>query len=156
MASALHVVFLLCGISGLLAVASADHKKDCCCPKEWIQFQSYCYKHIALKKNFSDAEETCQLFHGNLVSIEGPVENAVVLQLIRDNSGGFTNDTWIGAQDTLQDGTYLWTDGAPFVFNDFDMVTNPGPCAEIDEDERWNGDDCTDLNPFVCERDVCI
>ncbi|XP_061828631.1 C-type lectin domain family 19 member A-like [Nerophis lumbriciformis] len=156
MTSALRVVFLLCGISGLLAVAqSVIHKKECGCPKEWIQFQSYCYKHIELQKTFADAEETCQLFHGNLVSIEGPVENAVVLQLIRDYNDGFVIDTWIGGHDTLLDGTYWWTDGAPFVFSDFDMA-NTGACVEIDDDERWNGDDCTDLNPFVCERDVCI
>ncbi|XP_061758522.1 low affinity immunoglobulin epsilon Fc receptor-like [Nerophis ophidion] len=157
MASALQVVFLLCGISGLLAVASADDKKECGCPKEFIRFQSYCYKYIPLMKDFTQAEEICQQLHGNLVSIEGPVENAVVLQLIRDNNDGAVIDTWIGAHDVLEAGTYLWTDGAIFDFSGFDgALPNSGLCVEIDNDMFWNDDDCTDFNSFICERDVCI
>nr|XP_057907722.1 neurocan core protein-like [Doryrhamphus excisus] len=169
MAFNLSVFLLLCGTCVLLTGAFRPSEgkgkgkgKECRCPKGWTQYQDYCYIYQDYNRAFADAERVCQLFHGNLVSICDEVENAVILQLIRDHNDGNLTDTWIGLHDTLEEGDYLWTDGTFLRFDDFGVLPTPpeadgNDCVEIEDfDGRWDDDNCTDLNPYVCIRPVCI
>ncbi|XP_054648060.1 lithostathine-1-alpha-like [Dunckerocampus dactyliophorus] len=167
MAFNLRLFLLLCGACVLLTEAcgpsqSKSKGKDCSCPKGWTQYQSYCYIYQEYNRTFADAERVCQLFHGNLVSICDVVENAIVLQLIRNHNDGDLVDTWIGLHDNLEEGDYMWVDGTDVSFTNFGVLPTPPDadgedCVEIEEDDGlWDDDECTDGNPYVCIRPVCI
>ncbi|XP_061551926.1 galactose-specific lectin nattectin-like isoform X2 [Phycodurus eques] len=158
MAFTLRSLFLLCGISGLLAAVRAD-KNGNYCPQGWTQLDDKCYIFVQQQRTFIDAEQICILRGGNLVSILDAKENALVLELIRDTLGDI-QDTWIGQHDGVEEGTFLWTDGSPV---DFGAYTAPQPdnfngvedCVEISsQTEAWNDDECTDVNFFVCIKEA--
>ncbi|XP_061629060.1 lactose-binding lectin l-2-like [Phyllopteryx taeniolatus] len=158
MAFALHSLFLLCGISGLLTgVWSFPMKfyKDNNCPKDWTQLDSLCYIYEEELRSFADAEAICNILGGNLVSIHSGLENAVVLEVAKNGTAGF----WIGLSDSLEADDYIWTDGTREDFTNFD-VTNPslpqpnsanGDCVQLDKNDGfWQTMGCADLAPYVC------
>ena len=91
----------------------------------------------------------CVEWGGHLVSIHSDVENYVV-NSIRD-----TNDfTWIGLSDTDTDGTYVWTDGSAFDYENF----------ASNQPDSLGGESCFHLfnenrgeltwNDYHCSRDT--
>ncbi|XP_054654124.1 snaclec stejaggregin-A subunit beta-1-like [Dunckerocampus dactyliophorus] len=101
MALALRVLFLLCGISGLLtgAWSLSHHGYGGCCPRGWNQLNDHCYslKHEA--KTFADAASVCQTLGGNLVSIHSYLENLVTVGLLEKGDAKFA---WIGLHDPAE------------------------------------------------------
>ncbi|XP_061533679.1 galactose-specific lectin nattectin-like [Phycodurus eques] len=167
MAFALRLLFLLCGISGLLTGVWSKPKlvvKDNGCPKGWTRLDCHCYIFQDEVRSFADAESVCQIIHGNLASIHSDLENAFVLEIIR--AGGEILQSWIGLHDALADGDYIWTDGSEEDFLNFDVgaaVPEPnsgtGDCVEIDQtDGLWQTADCMDTNlrTYVCITDVLL
>ncbi|XP_061629059.1 galactose-specific lectin nattectin-like [Phyllopteryx taeniolatus] len=166
MAFALRLLFLLCGISGLLTGVWSKSKlvaKDNGCPKGWTRLDCHCYIFQDEQRAFADAESVCQIIHGNLASIHSDLENAFLLELIR--AGGEEGQSWIGLHDTIADGDYIWTDGSDQDFLNFNVNASPNPepnsangdCVEIDEDDGlWQTAECIDTNirTYVCITDV--
>ncbi|XP_061533678.1 lithostathine-1-beta-like [Phycodurus eques] len=157
MAFALHSLFLLCGISGLLTgVWSFPMKfsKDINCPKDWTQLDSLCYIYEEEPRTFADAEGICNILGGNLVSIHSHLENAVVLEVAKTDSVGF----WIGLFDTIRADDYIWTDGTLEDFTNFDILgSSPEPnsangdCVQVDKnDGLWQTQGCESPAPYVC------
>uniref|UniRef100_A0A3Q2YLT0 Galactose-specific lectin nattectin-like n=2 Tax=Hippocampus comes TaxID=109280 RepID=A0A3Q2YLT0_HIPCM len=155
MALGLRSVFLLCGLlAGVWALPKVTY-----CPKGWTQLDDTCFMFVAQQRTFIDAELICQLKGGNLASVLDARENALVIELIRQEFNGL-RDTWIGLNDAIREGTNLWTDGSVVKFTAY---TPPQPddfggledCTEIDDaTEAWNDDQCTDLNYFVCSKEA--
>ncbi|XP_051912960.1 galactose-specific lectin nattectin-like [Hippocampus zosterae] len=154
MALALRSVFLLCGLlAGVWALPKVTY-----CPKGWTQLDDSCFIFVNQQRTFIDAERICQLKGGNLASILDARENALVIELIRQEFNGI-RDTWIGLHDAIQESTNLWTDGSVVGFTAYaaSQPDNFGneDCTEIDDlPEAWNDDTCTDLNYFVCVKDA--
>ncbi|XP_061682946.1 alpha-N-acetylgalactosamine-specific lectin-like [Syngnathoides biaculeatus] len=158
MASSLRSLVLLCGICGLLAGVSCQTIKGFC-PKGYTRLNDRCLIFEHEPRTFADAERVCNILGGNLVSIPNGVENAVIIELIRDGSGDDFKNTWNGYHDTLLEGNFVWSDGTAEDFTDFAPTqpddTGNEDCVEIRaDDEQWNDVDCTNENSFVCAIDV--
>ncbi|XP_061532635.1 galactose-specific lectin nattectin-like [Phycodurus eques] len=163
MAFALRLLFLLCGISGLVTGAwsiSMVHWKVNNCPYGWTELNCNCYIYQREVRTFSDAESVCNILGGNLVSLHDALENAFVLELAR---AGDNNDVfWIGYSDQVQADTFIWTDGSLLDFTNYDPNANPaepnpatGNCIELNEaDGFWRTAACTIEKPYVCIREV--
>uniref|UniRef100_A0A3Q2Z1Q6 Snaclec echicetin subunit beta-like n=1 Tax=Hippocampus comes TaxID=109280 RepID=A0A3Q2Z1Q6_HIPCM len=160
MAFTLRLLFLLCGISGLLTGAWSwsfqnIQAKDNNCPKGWTRLDCFCYIFQRDPRNFADAESVCNILEGNLVSIHSFLENAFVRELAA--AGGNVDQIWIGLTDALMPTDYIWTDGT---INNFENFIAPPPdndndCVELRQsDGQWRTDECTEEEQYVCIRDV--
>ncbi|KAM9828496.1 galactose-specific lectin nattectin-like [Syngnathus typhle] len=160
MASGLRSLLLLCGICGLFGSISCQTKKGYC-PKGWTRLNDRCFIYEHDERTFADAESVCNILGGNLASIHSVLENQVVIEIIREAAGTF-EDTWIGYHDTILEGDFIWTDGSPDGFTDFDMgqpdeAVSPGDCVDIDSaNEQWHDDSCLDLNPYICAKNILV
>ncbi|XP_061833298.1 snaclec alboaggregin-A subunit beta'-like [Nerophis lumbriciformis] len=157
MAFTLRVLFLLCGISGLFTgvLSNDSKKKDSCCPEGWTRLDDHCYVVKDDPRTFADAEEVCQLLHGNLASVTSAVKNAVVYQLVLEEN---LSSAWIGYHDALQNSDFLWTDGSdPDAFVNFagGSPTDSGDCVIITTDGEWSDVDCETTEAYACITDVC-
>ncbi|XP_054648050.1 alpha-N-acetylgalactosamine-specific lectin-like [Dunckerocampus dactyliophorus] len=158
MAFPICVLFLLCGISGLLA--QPWPRRGGPCPEGWTQLNDHCYIYQDYPRTFADSQRVCTVLHANLVSISSRVENAIVLQMIRDTNNGDIIDTWTGLHDTIEENHFIWTDGTPLVFDDFargdpNSLGGNEDCVDIEGDDAlWHDNPCEDENPFICIRDV--
>ncbi|XP_051916276.1 galactose-specific lectin nattectin-like isoform X2 [Hippocampus zosterae] len=162
MAFALRLLFLVCGISALLTGVWSFQKiqfKDNNCPKGWTRLGCHCYIYQDEPRDFADAESICNILDANLVSIHNDLENAFVVELIR--ASGNTGQTWIGYTDAIEEGDFVWTDGSAQDFVNFDITAAPsepnntGDCVAISlTDGLWRDEQCTDIDPYICIKEV--
>jgi hypothetical protein len=112
-----------------------------------------CYMLFLGAESWTSARILCEALAGDthLVTIHSDAESAFVTEMIG------TYDVWIGANDLAAPGTWVWVDGAPFDYQNWD----PGQpdsggehCARADGDVagRWHDDSCGDPWRFMCER----
>ncbi|KAK1900864.1 Lactose-binding lectin l-2 [Dissostichus eleginoides] len=73
------------------------------CPSFWFSFNGRCYKYIATKMTWADAELHCLSQGGNLVSIHSKGEEDLVKLLIK-NFDLAQGPTWIGLSDIHKEG----------------------------------------------------
>ncbi|XP_054631800.1 galactose-specific lectin nattectin-like [Dunckerocampus dactyliophorus] len=159
MAFAPRLLFLLCGISGLLAGSCPFPLKTGRCPVGWTQLDDRCFIFQNVDVNFATAETICNILGGNLASIHSNLENEVIRQLIFEGTG-FTRHTWIGFSDSIQEGNYIWTDGSQVDFTDWETgrPNNNGnqDCAVVNFNnvDNWNDIRCRQIRPLICARDL--
>uniref|UniRef100_A0A8C6SH88 C-type lectin domain-containing protein n=1 Tax=Neogobius melanostomus TaxID=47308 RepID=A0A8C6SH88_9GOBI len=55
--------------------------------------------------------KSCQSHGANLASIHSTEENTFIVALINQATGE-NRRTWIGAQDAIQEGQWMWSDGS--------------------------------------------
>ena len=113
------------------------------------------YFGCAESQAWSDAESTCAtLGYGGLASVHSVTQNDATVDLM-DNVAVF-QPFWIGLSDTLNEGSFAWTDGSP---NDFDawesgfpIGTNgtPEDCVYSQFSGSWEDSECSTELPFVC------
>nr|XP_061812424.1 galactose-specific lectin nattectin-like [Nerophis lumbriciformis] len=133
MALALRSLFLLCGLTGLLTgVGSFPSKffKDVSCPEGWTQLDCKCYIFQSEEREFADAEAVCNVLGGNMVSITSDLTNAVVQELSDD-----ADQVWLGLHDTIEEGSYFWTDGTNNEYDNFatdQPSSDDGDCVEME------------------------
>ncbi|XP_077425248.1 galactose-specific lectin nattectin-like [Vanacampus margaritifer] len=162
MAFALGSLLLLCGISGLMTGVLCDESVTVpCCPTGWVRLRDRCFTYRGeADLNFLQAEASCNSLGGNLATIQDPVENALVMQLVRDNNGGDLEDTWIGLHDAIEEGKFVRIDGVKSKFFDWspdqpDDFLGEEDCAEIFSAlGNWNDDECTDTQHYLCSMDL--
>nr|XP_049579878.1 ladderlectin isoform X1 [Syngnathus scovelli] len=160
MAFAVHLLFLLCGINGLLTGVwplPVHHWKNINCPSsDWIQVDCYCFLYQDTAASFVDAEAACIDLDANLASIRNNAENAIIRQLLVEDSA---TKAWIGLHDAIQDDDFIWTDGSFDNFRNFDSnnlePNDSGDCVEINDEGLWQDEDCTTQNTYVCLQDLC-
>ncbi|XP_015228628.1 PREDICTED: galactose-specific lectin nattectin-like [Cyprinodon variegatus] len=171
MASALHLVFLLGSIIGLLTVEAAPYPAETLreaapvcparCPSGWTQFGSRCFIFYYQSRTWSDAEKFCISIGGNLASIHSIEENNFVSELVHRVTGG-SRDTWIGGYDAVTENTWLWSDGSSLEFVNWyqDQPDNGHSsrnqhCMEINyAGEYWNDMPCSTRMPCVCSMNL--
>ncbi|PWA24278.1 hypothetical protein CCH79_00021133, partial [Gambusia affinis] len=76
------------------------------CPEFWYNFNGRCYKYIATKMTWADAELHCLSIDSNLVSIHSLEEQNFVNSMIKsfDPTQAFT---WIGLTDIHKEGSWM-------------------------------------------------
>ena len=79
--------------------------------KGWSMFRNACYKFINEKKNWNDAERTCNEFGAHLTSIHSQ-EEVDFTSSLQDSST--LQQLWIGGQRSGS--VFQWIDGTTFDF----------------------------------------
>ena len=79
-----------------------------------VTINGQCYTHVDDSLDWNQAEACCVAWGGHLASIHSAGVN-MLLNDIR-NQDRFT---WIGLSDTATDGTYVWTDGTTYDYENF-------------------------------------
>jgi len=104
--------------------------------------------------SWTDAEADCEAMGATLPAISDLDENNEI-------ATRFAGDAWIGYNDRTTEGTFVWSNGAPFGFENWNG-TSPSTgatgdaedCAHLDfPNSDWNDTECTSLNVYACECD---
>ncbi|MEO8177289.1 MAG: C-type lectin domain-containing protein [Deltaproteobacteria bacterium] len=109
-----------------------------------------CYYVAPTAVRWSEARQACADAGRLLVQIDSADEDAFIASL-----GGFS--FWIGAGDTVVEGSFIWSDGSAIVFSNWGLDQPddfPGPdCIEKRQEtnEPWYDQPCSNLRQYVCE-----
>uniref|UniRef100_A0AC34QUA1 C-type lectin domain-containing protein n=1 Tax=Panagrolaimus sp. JU765 TaxID=591449 RepID=A0AC34QUA1_9BILA len=124
------------------------------CPAGSLKWMSLCLRFEKNSSAFIIAEDNCVNFGGHLVSIHDGFTNNFIAQ----NAGLYFNSNseteyWIGGSDMYTLKNWTWTDGTPFVFNEWNHqknATGEDCIGQSLADGRWNADNCFNKKPYVC------
>ncbi|XP_022111926.1 alpha-N-acetylgalactosamine-specific lectin-like [Acanthaster planci] len=106
------------------------------CPPGYTKWQTNCYKLFDEVKNWAAAEQRCVADGAHLASVHSAAENNFVNQMaLQGTAGG--QETWIGLNDLQTENSFVWTDGSPIDYTNW----------ELDEpNDFYPGEDCSHLN----------
>ena len=121
-----------------------------------------CYMLLNTLVSWTAGQAACIALGANLVSIETLAEQTLVATLAVQYPAG-NQDLWIGASDSIAEGSFVWVDGEPVVYDNWrdgepnDNGANGAgeDCAVIEGDtaaNEWDDRTCTALRPVICER----
>ncbi|XP_042361948.1 lactose-binding lectin l-2-like [Plectropomus leopardus] len=128
----------------------------------WFSFNGRCYKYVATRMTWADAELHCLSVGANLVSLYSLDEDNFVKDLIK-NFDPAQGATWIGLTDTQKEGAGMWSDGCAVNFvmwlagepNNSSGNENCGR-RNIGTEQKWNDFSCAYTLSFVCaSRTIC-
>ncbi|XP_070582574.1 macrophage mannose receptor 1-like [Erythrolamprus reginae] len=132
------------------------------CSEGWLWFNNKCFQIFGFveeeKKNWSDAREHCRNLGGNLASIP----NKAVQAFLTVNLKSATGNTWIGLNDKIWDGRFLWTDGSGIYFTNWakgSPLSYMGDCVfMMTKPERlagyWRVGTCSSKMTYICQKDT--
>ncbi|XP_070702741.1 lactose-binding lectin l-2-like [Pempheris klunzingeri] len=129
------------------------------CPMFWFNFNGRCFKYVATRMTWADAELHCVSEGANLVSIHSLEEQKFVKTLIK-NFDHAEGRTWVGLSDIHKEGKWMWSDGCAvkFVFWSAGEPNNQGGenCVEnnFGTHLKWNDVRCASVFPSVCASRV--
>ncbi|KAJ8008568.1 hypothetical protein DPEC_G00106240 [Dallia pectoralis] len=128
------------------------------CPHGWHGHGTHCYHYIPFKTSWPHAERNCLLLGGNLASVHGPNQYRFLLSMI-EKSGKKDQRTWIGGNDAVQEGVWLWSDGSKFAYHNWSRGQPSNShrrenCIEMNHgaDRGKNDAPCWHKLPFLCSR----
>ena len=121
-------------------------------------FQGVCYKFSLDKKDWDEAEKTCNQEGAHLTSIFSDKEAAFV-RCLQDASS--VHKTWIGGKRSGND--FQWIDGKPFDYDNWntgepDNLGGDENCIEVYSDpghawhDKWNDVPCNLKRNYVCKK----
>ncbi len=115
----------------------------------------HCYRKVNAHRTWVGAWSQCGEEGGHLVTLSGADEAEFVQRTFRDGSA---DNLWIGANDSLVEGDWLWVTGEPVGWSAWaEGEPNDGGgfgenCAALLADGTWNDEFCLLVfQPFVCE-----
>jgi hypothetical protein len=115
----------------------------------------HCYIFVATATDWATARADCVSKGGDLASITTDPENVYV-------AAGISDTSWLGGTDAASEGTWVWSNGDPFVYTNW----NTGEPNNTNGNENcntmygaatgllglWNDANCATVYPYVCER----
>ena len=121
-------------------------------------FQGVCYKFSLDKKDWDEAEKTCNHEGAHLTSIFSDKEASFV-RCLQDASS--VHKTWIGGKRSGND--FQWIDGNPFDYDNWntgepDNLGGDENCIEVYSDpgqtwhDSWNDVPCDVKRNYVCKK----
>ncbi len=117
----------------------------------WPNYGSYEYKKFTTATNWLAARDTCLAYGGDLASIPDNSTNSWICSTL-----GCSDSPWMGFNDRVAEGTWVWSDGSPVTFTRWGSgePNNSGDedCAQFRPDAYWNDVQCGSSLPFVCKR----
>ena len=136
------------------------------CPRNWKQFEEYCYFAYNYGQNWHMARKRCRLLNADLVKINSYKENEFVLQLVRATSLGTSppvRRVWIGLFWHKLANQWAWSDVSTPVYTNWKQNEPNGnagePCGEMltrgltpPINGEWNDIACHHLFGFVCKK----
>ncbi|XP_029598411.1 galactose-specific lectin nattectin isoform X1 [Salmo trutta] len=137
------------------------------CPPGWHSYRTRCYHYVPIMAKWPEAEHYCLLLGGNLASVHS-LSQYNFLQSVIQSSANRAQRTWIGANDAIQEGLWLWSDGSRFSYQNWDQgqpsnynygagndnTNGREHCMEMNYggDFRQNDAPCWMKLPFMCSR----
>ena len=120
----------------------------------WPNYGSYEYKKFTTATTWNNARSTCQSYGGDLVSIPNSDVNNWLCSTL-----GCDGNPWIGFNDIAIEGTWVWSDGSPVTYTNWNTgePNNSGgneDCGQIlySPTGKWNDSSCSSSNPYICKR----
>ncbi|XP_043086846.1 ladderlectin-like [Puntigrus tetrazona] len=135
-------------------IGHLDPVDDEKCQDGWTNFEVRCYKFFPQASNWISAEKSCIGQHANLASVHTEQENDFLLSLLPSSS----TRCWIGVQDAVQEGEWLWSDGTAYTFTNWcpnePNNLNGENCGEINWTSKrcWNDAGCTNSMGYICSK----
>ena len=124
----------------------------------WMMFNSFCYKYIAILKDWQGAKNYCETVNSTLLTIHSQAENDFALSLIPENG----QDIWVGASDITVEGTWVWEDGKAWGSYTGWATDSSEPnggssenCVMMYKSEKpglWNDASCSGMLHYVCKK----
>lgn len=113
-------------------------------------------------ETYRDAQSTCKSKQSHLVRVDDVFESAFLVSQFPLAGGDDQHPVWIGLNDMMTEGMYVWTDGWPVTFTSWrphePNDLNHEDCTElfVKQDDHladgfWNDKACTSLRGYVCE-----
>ena len=124
------------------------------CDPGWVYFNGFCYQTNTTCSTWTNASTICMARGSNLVRIESAEEDVFVQHLHHGQP------SWIGLNDQVNEGVYLWADGAPVSYTHW----TPGVSTPYSEDEdcvessgrdlkyHWQPSSCDNCRDFTCKK----
>jgi hypothetical protein len=118
----------------------------------------HCYRALPGASSWDDAQLSCELSGGHLVTIGNDAEQAIAWSLAM----GIGPTVWIGATDEGSEAVWRWTTGEPFVSRwastPIAQPDNAGSgqhCAHLwpEAGGLWADAACASMFPAICEID---
>jgi hypothetical protein len=113
------------------------------------------FKYVSnAKLNWPDAQKACRTWGGHLASIRSSAEQDQIKSIVHTKS-----PVWIGANDLLQEGKWMWTDGTLLSYKNWhkNEPNNYGgreDCGALWNGMKWNDWFCSSKAYYICEKRV--
>lgn len=124
------------------------------CPDGWTPHQESCYLFLKETYNWFDAKSICEELGGMLAEVADQDENHYLVGLTHAHNGVYS---WIGLQDFLEEGSFVWTNSKRHANPAFWNAREPGDnhgeedCGAIYAD-GWADSNCEDAHyTAICE-----
>jgi hypothetical protein len=109
---------------------------------------SHCYLSVTAVSGWTAAQTSCQLWGGELAALSSALENAWVMATFAP-----AVPTWIGGNDLTTEGTFVWNNGEPWGYTNWDdREPAADDCMEITSAGLWRTYSCTNNRPHICEK----
>ncbi|XP_046348595.2 low affinity immunoglobulin epsilon Fc receptor-like [Haliotis rufescens] len=143
-------------ILSLLVICSTV-KGDC--PNLWVTFDGACYFLFEDLEAWPQASSICGLHSSDLVSIDSSKENEFVKNYAKTRQAHPVS-VWIGANDMMTSGQFLWSDGdrkvtvTDWARGEPNNHNGGENCVELEirNGFMWNDALCRDRKHFICEQ----
>jgi hypothetical protein len=87
-------------------------------PADASRLGNRAYKVYSQNRSWKEAKDLCESFGGRLAVITSEEQNRWVTGLM--NAVGLA-EAWIGATDEVEEGKWVWVDGTPMVYSNWDV-----------------------------------
>uniref|UniRef100_A0A8C1HE91 C-type lectin domain-containing protein n=1 Tax=Cyprinus carpio carpio TaxID=630221 RepID=A0A8C1HE91_CYPCA len=138
----------------VFSMGDADVDIGRLCQDGWTNFGVRCYKFFSQSTSWITAERNCIEEHANLASVHNELENNFLIGLLPST----TTRCWLGVQDAVEEGQWLWSDGTPYDYSNWcsnePNNLNVENCGEINWsfDRCWNDASCSTSMGYVCAK----
>ncbi|XP_071790537.1 echinoidin-like [Asterias amurensis] len=137
------------------------------CPPLWTEYRNNCYRFMGHEMSWTDAENHCRQFftisgQGHLASVHSSDESGFLVQYSKSSLiSALGKQVWLGMSDQSNEGTFSWSDGTAFDYEEWlpgqpDNAGSNEDCGELWfvgelEGTGWNDRPCSDHQSHVCK-----
>ncbi|XP_068507708.1 secretory phospholipase A2 receptor-like isoform X1 [Syngnathus scovelli] len=119
----------------------------------WLDVSStdlcYLIDHQA-RRTWKKAQDNCQYFGGNLLSIANSSEQTIIHVYIK--ALGIKPSLWLGANPAITHDNTKWIDGTPFTYSRW-SAGKGGKCLSfITGSGNWKPDTCDNQRGYICKK----
>ena len=117
----------------------------------------HCYMRESTKTDWNKARDACVAWGGDLVALADEEEHTLVTNLV-----AVQGPWWTGGNDVAEEGTFVWSNGEPWIYEPWEPgePTDAGTMNDEDCIDLWDSDagsllgdnPCSEESGFVCER----
>ncbi|XP_041635861.1 type-2 ice-structuring protein-like [Cheilinus undulatus] len=158
----LAVTLLLCAMVVLNEAEPKTHlfKRSYRCPSGWHyrDGSGHCFYFVKATKTWDEAESYCRSKGGHLASVHTDDVSNFLKWLVDPYNKNNGASAWLGASDTVQVGSWRWTDGSAFKYepNRFTKNSGWGDCLRmtLTPSPYWDAIKCSYSLPSVCATRV--